>query len=226
MKKGFAVLAAIAALTISSCYAAGVAFAGGGNSNAAHACQQGGYANLVGGTMSLPDTSVTFTNAGQCTSYAAHGGTLWQPVSTTTFKIDATNPEWQDTGINIPANGAAIISTVNDGGGTCDEFDGPSPNFCDIGSLFICHNQCLANTNWYSAMAKSTRGTRLPYSSRDKRAIRLLPKQARVSYGLASTIRKMQRPAGSHRYGPISIMRAISPRRSRSTRQSTDRARA
>ena len=158
MKKGFAVLAAIAALTISSCYAAGVAFAGGGNSNAAHACQQGGYANLVGGTMSLPDTSVTFTNTGQCTSYAAHGGTLWQPVSTTTFKIDATNPEWQDTGINIPANGAAIISTVNDGGGTCDQFAGPSPNFCDIGSLFICHNQCLANTNWYSAIGEVDSG--------------------------------------------------------------------
>ena len=97
MKK-FAVLFALAALTIIPYYAAGTAFAGGGNSDAAHACQKGGYANVVGGTMTLPDTSVTFGNTGQCTSYAAQGGTLWQPGSTATFQIDATNPEWQHTG--------------------------------------------------------------------------------------------------------------------------------
>jgi hypothetical protein len=45
----------------------------GGNSAAAHACQQGGYANLIG-TNGTTDT--TFSNTGQCVSYAAQGGTL------------------------------------------------------------------------------------------------------------------------------------------------------
>ena len=124
-----------------------------GNSDAAHACQQGGYANVVGGTATLPDTSVTFDNAGKCTSYAAHGGTLWQPVSTTTFRIDATNPDWQPTGIQVPADGAVVISTVNDGGGTCDK-NIPSPNFCDATSVFVCQDICLGNSNWYSAIGR------------------------------------------------------------------------
>jgi hypothetical protein len=42
----------------------------GGNSSAAHACQQGGYATLFG------SDGTGFKNAGECTSYAAHGGTL------------------------------------------------------------------------------------------------------------------------------------------------------
>jgi hypothetical protein len=41
-----------------------------GNSSNAHACQKGGYATLV-----TSDGNV-FRNAGDCTSYAAHGGTL------------------------------------------------------------------------------------------------------------------------------------------------------
>jgi hypothetical protein len=47
--------------------------AGGGNSDAAHACQHGGYADLIG-TDGVTDT--TFRNTGECVSYAAHGGTL------------------------------------------------------------------------------------------------------------------------------------------------------
>jgi hypothetical protein len=80
-----------------------------GNSDAAHACLQSGYASLVGGTIALPNTSVTFANAGGCASYAAHGDTLWQFQSTSSFRIDATNPEWQDTGISVPANAAVVI---------------------------------------------------------------------------------------------------------------------
>jgi hypothetical protein len=147
---------ALVAVSVSA--AAAWAAAGGGNSDAAHACQQGGYANVVGGTASLPDPSVTFGNAGQCSSYAAHGGTLWQFVSKTSFRIDATNPNWQNTGIQIPANGAAVISTVNDGGGTCDK-NIPSPNFCDAISVFLCQDICLANTNWYSAIGRVDSGS-------------------------------------------------------------------
>ena len=45
----------------------------GGNSAAAQACLQDGYANLLG-TDGFTDQ--TFTNTGDCASYAAHGGTL------------------------------------------------------------------------------------------------------------------------------------------------------
>jgi hypothetical protein len=41
-----------------------------GNSDAAHACQQGGYLNLQG------TDGTTFKNAGQCVSYVARGGTI------------------------------------------------------------------------------------------------------------------------------------------------------
>ena len=46
------------------------ALAGGGNSDAAHACQNGGYAELVG------SGGETFSNTGECVSFAAHGGTF------------------------------------------------------------------------------------------------------------------------------------------------------
>ena len=53
----------------------------------------------------------------------------------------------------MPANGAVIISTVNDGGGTCDK-NIPSPNFCDADSVYTCPGICLANSNWYSAIGQ------------------------------------------------------------------------
>jgi len=49
---------------------AGTALAGGGNSDAAHACQDGGYIDLVG------SGGETFRNTGECVSFAAHGGTF------------------------------------------------------------------------------------------------------------------------------------------------------
>lgn len=49
---------------------AGTALAGGGNSAAAHACQQGGYLGLVG------SDGETFRNTGECVSFVAHGGTF------------------------------------------------------------------------------------------------------------------------------------------------------
>jgi hypothetical protein len=41
---------------------------GGGNSDAAHKCQKGGYLSLVGAD------GTTFKNVGKCVSFAAHGG--------------------------------------------------------------------------------------------------------------------------------------------------------
>ncbi len=45
-----------------------------GNRAAAHACQRGGYMSLVG-------TDGGFANAGECTSYAAHGGSFVTPAA-------------------------------------------------------------------------------------------------------------------------------------------------
>src|SRR5688500_2210494 len=49
---------------------AGTTLAGGGNSGAAHACQNGGYVDLVG------SGGETFANTGECVSFAARGGTF------------------------------------------------------------------------------------------------------------------------------------------------------
>jgi hypothetical protein len=49
-----------------------------GNSDAAHACQQGGYQHL------FRTDGTSFKNAGDCTSYAAQGGTLADRVATFT----------------------------------------------------------------------------------------------------------------------------------------------
>ncbi len=68
---GFALFAALLALGAMTTVAGA---APGGNSAAAHACQQGGYTSLVG-------TSGGFANVGECVSYAARGGTFIVPAT-------------------------------------------------------------------------------------------------------------------------------------------------
>ena len=65
MKRLFVLLAALASL---SAVIAGTAVAGGGNSDAANACKQGGWQNLV------RQDGTGFNNQGDCVSYAAQGG--------------------------------------------------------------------------------------------------------------------------------------------------------
>jgi hypothetical protein len=60
---------------------------GGGNSQAAHACNHGGYRSLVGAD------GTTFRNTGACVSFAAHGGKF-------------------ATGIIIPAGKTATLSNA------------------------------------------------------------------------------------------------------------------
>lgn len=81
----------------------------GGNSAAAHACQQGGYATIVGGMP--PSNTVSFSNTGQCVSYAARGGQLFQ-VSTTSVFVDATINQFQDTGVNLASGAVASITAT------------------------------------------------------------------------------------------------------------------
>lgn len=71
LRRWGAVVALTAAAVFSVLAVSGTASADtGGNSAAAHACQDGGYANLEGTDGTL------FSNVGNCVSYAAHGGTL------------------------------------------------------------------------------------------------------------------------------------------------------
>jgi hypothetical protein len=95
----------------------------GGNSAAAHACQQGGYENVVG--LTSTNQVVTFTNTGDCVSYAAHGSTLYH-VSTSTFVVDTRTPGWQDTGVALSPGEIATITATNNGA-SCDIFS-PPPN--------------------------------------------------------------------------------------------------
>lgn len=93
---GRKILAFTAALGVTALGpAAAAADPGVGNSGAAHACQQGGYLSLVGAG------GQTFANAGQCTSFAAHGGRF-------------------ATGIVIPAGHTATLSGAHWTNPPCD----------------------------------------------------------------------------------------------------------
>jgi hypothetical protein len=68
MRRKFALTGALVALTL--LVGVGTAAAGGGNSDAAKACQKGGWQTLV------RQDGTAFTNTGDCVSYGAHGGAL------------------------------------------------------------------------------------------------------------------------------------------------------
>jgi len=131
----------VAAATSLLCAAALASAQPGGNSAAADACQQGGYASLVGGA---PPDFVSFANTGACVSYAAHGGALWRQGATTTFRVDAALPQWQDTGVALAGGEVAVVSVVNDGGGTCNVGD---PGYCAFFSPIWgnCYGICLVS---------------------------------------------------------------------------------
>lgn len=68
MRRTLALTGTLLALALS--VGAGTAVAGGGNSDAAKACQKGGWQTLV------RQDGTAFANTGDCVSYAAHGGAL------------------------------------------------------------------------------------------------------------------------------------------------------
>ena len=61
---------------------ASVAFAKGGNSEAAKACQGGGHQTMEGAD------GTVFTNAGECVSYVAKGGVI-RPIGPRIIEIDS-----------------------------------------------------------------------------------------------------------------------------------------
>ena len=74
-----------------------VALAGGGNSDNAKACQQGGWQNLV-----RQDGS-GFNNTGDCVSYAAQGGVLKaKPAPITAVSVPAFNLDAGSCSVTVP----------------------------------------------------------------------------------------------------------------------------
>ena len=85
----------------------------GGNADAAHLCQQGGYARLKG------SDGTTLGNAGDCVRYAAHGGTIvgvsaCSVTSTTGCLVfdNVTLPSVQGTGNSITLTGSISFVTA------------------------------------------------------------------------------------------------------------------
>ena len=114
MKKficGLLVVAATAALMVP------LALAGGGNSDAAKACQQDGWKNLA------RQDGTSFKNTGDCVSYAAQGGVLvakstggsenfsgfGDQSQPTTFSGGTIDPALYAAGL-YPAGGAILVA--------------------------------------------------------------------------------------------------------------------
>jgi hypothetical protein len=94
---------AIAAMTIVGLMTPATANAAS-NNDAAHACQQGGYASLYGRDQS--GATISFNNAGECVSYAAQGGVFVTPLAACT--VTATSG-------CITLDGAPLSVTEPDG---------------------------------------------------------------------------------------------------------------
>ncbi len=88
-----------------------------GNADAAHACQQGGYANLAGVTSS--GQTITFKNEGDCVSYAAHGGQFTTPIPTCT--VTATTGCLTFNGVTLPSRVGTGNSITLTGATTFDD---------------------------------------------------------------------------------------------------------
>jgi hypothetical protein len=102
----------ISCLAVLACLGGGLAaqsaLAGGGNSDAAHACQQGGYLDLTRSDGSH------FENAGDCVSYAAHGGQFPACVVTPTSGCIVYDNQTFDWGgfATLTIDGAFSFSTT------------------------------------------------------------------------------------------------------------------
>jgi hypothetical protein len=106
-----------------------------GNSGANHACQQGGY-------LALQRADGTgFKNTGDCVSYAAHGGVLFNP--TLTLKQTDARGDYSVVGTGFHANSAiTLIRTYQPTGDVFNRTDwatGPAGAFST--SLWACYTR-------------------------------------------------------------------------------------
>lgn len=140
---GVAVALATMSISVISTQMAGAATAAG-NSGAAHPCQQGGYVNYS------TTTGATFTNTGECVSYAAHGGALVAlpdlvliPDCTTADGVGCAFTV-ENIGIGPVTNGTVVVDEIGYGGfpvseeSTCTgTFPPGSITPCPLEPLFV-----------------------------------------------------------------------------------------
>jgi hypothetical protein len=98
-----------------------------GNADAAHACQHGGYANLVGITSA--GQTILFNNEGDCVSFAAQGGTFTTPISP--CLVTATSGCLTFNGATLPAFDGSGDSVTLTGATT---FDDTCSSACEVGA--------------------------------------------------------------------------------------------
>lgn len=113
MRSALVRLAAIVALIAGALTLGTAASAADGNSAAAHACQQGGYA-----TYTRAD-GTTFANQDQCVSYAARGGQLVpKPSLTVTSRVVNGVALETYTGAGLLPGSPVISSRIDTSGDT------------------------------------------------------------------------------------------------------------
>ncbi len=108
-------LVAMCGLVLGTLTLGAAASANGGNSDAAHACQRGGYANYT------RTDGTGFANTGQCVSYAAQGGQLVvKPSLTVTNRLSGGVALQTFTGSGLLPGSAVVVhfTTLNGGSGT------------------------------------------------------------------------------------------------------------
>jgi hypothetical protein len=112
---------------------AGVALGGGGNSAAAHGCQKSGFLALQAGNGS------GFTNSGGCTSYAAQGGTLFQPVVSAPASVDSGSVV-RPVGSGFHAKSPGMLAFAGDAGtgSVAQQTDANGGFTASTGVLFAC----------------------------------------------------------------------------------------
>ncbi len=102
MRTIMARLVAVLGLLLGALTLGAVASADTGNSDAAHACQQGGYANYARAD------GTTFANTGECVSYAADGGRLVRILHPAITATETTTTIFGTTGFVIVVSGTGF----------------------------------------------------------------------------------------------------------------------
>jgi hypothetical protein len=123
---------------------AAAASAGGGNSANAHLCQHGGWQTL------LRSDGSSFTNEGDCVSYAAQGGTL-QGAYPQAGKLCAS------FGGTFGVGGPDLVQAGAPGAGViwvCNGAEGGGPSIVEV-EISVLTAQCNADTNGRGDLASS-----------------------------------------------------------------------